>query len=62
MKIGWCTPVNDGSGITRFSRYVATELVRRGHDVTILASDAVLLIPGSNPIRVEPIKAERAHA
>lgn len=39
MKIAWCMPVDERSAIGRFGWAITAELARRGHDVTILASD-----------------------
>ena len=48
MKIAWVTPYNSRSGIGHWSRMVAGELSDAGHAVTIVRSESMELLNGSD--------------
>ena len=48
MKIAWVTPYNTRSAIARFSRLVADGLNGAGHLVTIVRSETLNTIHGSD--------------
>jgi len=63
VKLAWCMPVDERSAIGRFGRLIAAELAQRGHDVTILASDAEPPAAAApTGIRLEPIESDCAAA
>jgi len=63
VKIGWCMPVDERSGIARFGWAIAAELAQRNHDLTVLASDiepAAAAVPSG--IKRQSIEAAHAGA